>query len=89
MKKTILVTGVSGQDGANMCEYLLGNKKHEVYGMVRRSSSPNFKNCQNFLTNSNFNLVYGDLSDEVSICKLVEEIQPDYFINFAANSFVG
>jgi GDPmannose 4,6-dehydratase len=52
-------------------------------------SNPNFVNCESFLENSNFQLVYGDLTDEVSISKLVQEIQPDFFVNFAANSFVG
>ena len=87
--KKILVTGTLGQDGSNMCEYLLRDKRNKVYGMIRRSSNPNFVNCKNFLNNSNFQLVYGDLTDDISIDKLVKEIQPDYFINFAANSFVG
>ncbi len=88
-KRIVLVTGVLGQDGANMCEYLLRDTNNEVYGMIRRSSSPNFINCGKILNNKHFHLIYGDLTDEVSICKLVKDIQPDYFINFAANSFVG
>ncbi len=87
--RKILVTGTLGQDGANMCEYLLRNPDNKVYGMIRRSSNPNFINCGSFLENENFQLVYGDLTDETSLDKLVKEIQPDYFINFAANSFVG
>jgi len=87
--KKILVTGTLGQDGANMCEFLLKDPGNEVYGMIRRAAAPNFTNCKNFLAHDRFNLVYGDLVDEVSICNLVKEIQPDYFINFAANSFVG
>lgn len=89
MKQRVFVTGVLGQDGANMVEYLLKNTDHDVFGMLRRSSNPNFINCQSFLTNSRFKLVYGDLSDSVSIDNLVREIQPDYFINFGAQSFVG
>jgi GDPmannose 4,6-dehydratase len=89
MNKKILVTGVLGQDGSNMCEYLLKNQDNRVFGMVRRLSNPNFVNCKKFLDHSNFQLVYGDLTDEFSLAKLVQEIQPDYFINFAANSFVG
>tara|TARA_Y100001963_G_scaffold152076_1_gene236184 strand:+ start:2138 stop:3211 length:1074 start_codon:yes stop_codon:yes gene_type:complete len=88
-KKKVLVTGTLGQDGANMCEYLLKKKKYKVFGMVRRVSNPNFSNCEAFLDDPDFQLVYGDLTDEFSIAKLVQEIQPDYFINFAANSFVG
>tara|TARA_Y100001963_G_C6791263_1_gene455536 strand:- start:1090 stop:2136 length:1047 start_codon:yes stop_codon:yes gene_type:complete len=89
MSKKILVTGVLGQDGANMCEYLLRDSNNKVFGMIRRVSNPNFSNCKNFLEHPNFQLVYGDLVDEYSIAKLVQDIQPDYFINFAANSFVG
>lgn len=89
MKQRVFVTGVLGQDGANMVEYLLKNTDHDAFGMLRRSSNPNFINCQSFLTNSRFKLVYGDLSDSVSIDNLVREIQPDYFINFGAQSFVG
>lgn len=87
--RKILVTGTLGQDGSNMCDYLLRDPQNKVYGMIRRSSNPNFVNCQTFLNNPNFQLVYGDLTDDISIDKLVQEIQPDYFINFAANSFVG
>jgi GDPmannose 4,6-dehydratase len=87
--KKILVTGTLGQDGANMCEFLLKDPENKVYGMIRRAAAPNFVNCKNFLNHERFNLVYGDLVDEVSICNLVKEIKPDYFINFAANSFVG
>ena len=89
MSKKILVTGVLGQDGANMCEYLLRDSNNKVFGMIRRVSNPNFSNCKNFLEHPNFQLVYGDLVDEYSIAKLVQDIQPDYFINFATNSFVG
>mgnify|MGYP001195999322 FL=1 len=85
----ILVTGTLGQDGSNMCEYLLQDPNNKVYGMIRRAANPNFVNCKSFLDNENFQLVYGDLTDETSLDKLVKEIQPDYFINFAANSFVG
>lgn len=89
MNKKVLVTGVLGQDGANMCEFLLRGSTVKVFGMVRRVSNPNFVNCQKFLDHPNFQLVYGDLTDEVSLNKLVRDIQPDYFINFAANSFVA
>lgn len=90
MKKKILVTGILGQDGANMAEFLLNHSdEFEIYGMMRRSSVPNFKNIKNFKDCPRFKLVQGDLTDEVSINNLVKDIQPDYFINFAANSFVG
>lgn len=85
----VIITGILGQDGANMAEYLLEKTDYEIYGVMRRSSNPNFINCSNFLTNPKFKLVYGDLSDSVSIDSLVRDIQPDYFINFGAQSFVG
>jgi len=85
----IIVTGILGQDGANMVEYLLENTSAQIYGMARRTSNPNFINCNNFINNSRFNLIYGDLSDSISIDNAVREIQPDYFINFGAQSFVG
>ena len=85
----VLVTGILGQDGANMVEYLLANTDAKIFGMIRRTSNPNFVNCKNFIDNKNFQIIYGDLSDSVSIDTLVRDIQPDYFINFAAQSFVA
>jgi GDPmannose 4,6-dehydratase len=85
----VIVTGILGQDGANMVEYLLKNTQAKIYGMIRRTSNPNFINCQSFIKNERFQLVYGDLSDSISIDNLVRDIQPNYFINFAAQSFVG
>jgi GDPmannose 4,6-dehydratase len=89
--KNVVVTGILGQDGANMAEYLLSrcDISCKVYGMMRRSANPNFVNTKKFEKHPNFEFIYGDLSDEVSIDKIVKDIQPDYFINFAANSFVG
>lgn len=89
MYKKALITGVLGQDGANMCEYLLKKGGIKIFGMIRRASNPNYVNCEAFINHPDFQLVYGDLSDSVSLEKLVKDIQPDYFINFAANSFVG
>ena len=92
--KKVLITGILGQDGANMAEYLLDNvvlypEGLEVYGMMRRTSNVNKSNIKAFENDPYFNLVYGDLTDEISLDKLVKEIQPDYFVNFGANSFVG
>jgi GDPmannose 4,6-dehydratase len=85
----ILITGILGQDGANMAEYLLANTNAQIFGMMRRTSNPNFVNCVNFINNPRFKFVYGDLSDSISIDSLVNDIKPDYFINFGAQSFVG
>ncbi len=85
----IIITGILGQDGANMCEYLLKNTDAQIYGMMRRTSNPNFINCNKFINNNRFKFIYGDLTDSISIDNTIIEIQPDYFINFAAQSFVG
>lgn len=85
----IIITGILGQDGANMCEYLLQNTNARIYGMMRRSANPNFVNSSNFINNDRFKFVYGDLTDSVSLDSLVNDIKPDYFINFGAQSFVG
>jgi GDPmannose 4,6-dehydratase len=87
--KKVVITGILGQDGANMAEYLLRETDYKVYGMMRRSANPNFINAKEFKDDNNFEFLYGDLTDEVSINNLVKDIKPDYFINFAANSFVG
>ncbi len=93
MSKKVIITGVTGQDGSYMAEYLLNLRKDEdkliVYGVARRSSTPNTTNLKNVLKHPGFHLVYGDLSDSQSIDSLVKEIEPDYFVNLAAQSFVA
>ena len=89
MSKKVLITGILGQDGANMAEYLLETTDNLIYGMQRRSGSPNFHNIKDLIAHDRFSLVDGDLTDSVSINDLVLKIQPDYLINFGANSFVG
>lgn len=84
----VLVTGVTGQDGSYMAELCLGIGA-EVYGMIRRTSTVNDSNYRHLLNNPKFKVVYGDLLDGFSIDTLIRDIQPDYFINFAAQSFVG
>lgn len=88
-QKRVLVTGVSGQDGSYMADYLLANTNHLVFGMVRRTAKPDYKNMAEALKNPRFKLVTGDLSDSTSIDNVVKEVMPDYFINLAAQSFVG
>lgn len=87
--KKVVVTGITGQDGSYMVDHLLETTDHKVYGVVRRSSNLNTLNISHFLQNPKFTLVTGDLSDSQSIDNLVHEIKPDYFINLAAQSFVG
>jgi GDPmannose 4,6-dehydratase len=87
-KKSIIVTGVTGQDGSHMVDYLLANTDYEIFGCVRRLSVYNHKNISH-INNDRFHLINFDLIDSHSISRVVEKIKPDYFINLAAQSFVG
>lgn len=92
MSKKVLITGILGQDGATMAEYLLRNTDVEVLGLYRRTTKPNFHNIDDFseeFAGIRFSLIQGDITDEVSINNVVNQYKPDYLINFAANSFVG
>ncbi len=80
-----LITGVTGQDGSYLAELLLEHG-YEVYGMVRRSSTENFERIEHL--RDKIHLRQGDLLDQLSLIKLMEEIQPDEVYNLAAMSFV-
>ena len=86
--KKVIVTGVTGQVGSYMVDYLLANTDYKIYGAIRRLSVPNHKNIEH-IASDRFEIVEMDLSDEHSIFSTVQNIKPDFFINFAANSFVG
>jgi GDPmannose 4,6-dehydratase len=88
-KPCVFVTGVSGQDGSHMVDYLLKNTNHFVIGGARRLSVDNHKNIAHLENEPRFQLVNFDLTDSHSVYKLVERAQPAYFINFAAQSFVA
>ncbi len=92
MKKA-LITGVTGQDGAYLSELLL-SKCYEVHGIKRRSSSFNTDRIDHLyqdphITNRNFILHYGDLTDSTSLIRIIQEIQPDEIYNLAAQSHVA
>ncbi|GLX67371.1 GDP-mannose 4,6-dehydratase [Paenibacillus glycanilyticus] len=96
MAKIALITGVTGQDGSYLAEFLL-EKGYEVHGIIRRSSSYNQERLEELLTeeeaktilnNSNFHLHYGDVTDALNITRLINEIQPDEIYNLAAQSHV-
>lgn len=89
MSKKVIITGVTGQDGSYMADLLLEKTDYEIYGMVRRASTNNYHNIQHLLNNKRFKIVMGDLSDSQSIDNIVKDVLPDYFINLAAQSFVG
>ena len=88
MKKAF-ITGVAGQDGSYLSEYLL-ELGYEVHGMVRRSSTVENQSARllGLETNPNFHTHYGDLLDQTSIEKLLTEIKPDEIYNLAAQSHV-
>lgn len=86
MSKTALITGITGQDGSYLAEYLL-DKGYEVYGLVRRLSIPNLGNIQHMA--DDLHLLDGDLMDQSSLNSAVKEAEPDEVYNLAAQSFVG
>ena len=92
MKKRALITGITGQDGAYLAEYLL-KKGYEVHGIKRRSSLFNTERIDHLfqdphLENRNLILHYGDLTDSMNITRLIQEVQPDEIYNLAAMSHV-
>ena len=87
--KKIIVTGVTGQDGSHMVDYLLKHTKHTIIGGVRRLSVKNHKNIAHLKDNPRFFLIDLDVTDAQNTDRVIAEHKPDYFINFAANSFVG
>jgi len=89
MKQNIIVTGVTGQDGSHMADYLLKNTNYDVYGGVRRLSVKNHDNIKHLENEPRFHLFDLELSDSHSIQNSIIKLKPKYFINFAAQSFVG
>ena len=90
--KVALITGVTGQDGAYLSEFLLA-KGYEVHGMKRRSSSFNTERVDHLYLDpheheTKFNLHYGELTDATNLIRLVKEIQPTEIYNLAAQSHV-
>ena len=87
-EKTVMITGVSGQDGSLMADYLLKNTTHNIVGGARRLAVHNHGNFTHLEGQPRFSLVNFDLTDIHSIDKLIREIRPHYFINLAAQTFV-
>ena len=85
----VFVTGVTGQDGSHMVDYLLKKTDLSVIGGARRLSVDNHINLKHLENEPRFQLVNFDLTDSHSIYKIIEVAKPDYFINFAAQSFVA
>src|SRR5271157_2321915 len=93
MRKVALISGITGQDGAYLAEFLL-RKDYIVHGIKRRSSLFNTDRIDHLyqdphVENKNFVLHYGDLTDSSNLIRIVQEIQPDEIYNLAAQSHVG
>jgi GDPmannose 4,6-dehydratase len=87
--KKVIITGVTGQDGSFMADYLLKNTEHTIVAGVRRLSVKNHDNISHLVDNPRFRLIDLDVADQANTEIVIAEEKPDYFINFAANSFVG
>ncbi len=91
--KTALITGVTGQDGSYLAEFLL-QKGYKVHGIKRRASSFNTERIDHIyedplISNTLFHLHYGDLSDSSNLTRIIKEVQPDEVYNLAAQSHVA
>ncbi len=92
-KKVALITGITGQDGAYLAEFLL-DKGYVVHGIKRRSSSINTNRIDHLyqephINNKKFILHYGDLADSMNLVRLIKELQPDEIYNLGAQSHVA
>lgn len=94
MKKKALITGITGQDGSYLAEFLL-EKGYEVHGIKRRASSFNTQRIDHIFEdphhsdNKNLILHYGDLSDASNLTRIISEVEPDEIYNLAAQSHVA
>jgi GDPmannose 4,6-dehydratase len=93
MMKTALITGITGQDGSYLAEFLLGRPDYAVHGLVRRSSSLNRQRIDPIFvrdgsTRERFHLHYADLADASSLSTLIDRLRPDEVYNLGAQSHV-
>jgi GDPmannose 4,6-dehydratase len=86
-QKTALITGITGQDGSYLAEFLL-SQGYSVHGVVRRASSLNTGRIHHLLENPRLELHFGDLSDSSGLIRLTSEVRPDEIYNLAAQSHV-
>ena len=85
--KTALITGVTGQDGSYLAEFLL-EKGYNVHGVVRRSATEKRERIDHLEGHPHFHLHYGDLADSMSLVRIVGLVKPDELYNLAAQSHV-
>jgi GDPmannose 4,6-dehydratase len=86
--KKAIISGLTGQDGSYLAENLL-DKGYEVYGIVRRVSTPNYINIQHLLEEPNLHLEEGDITDFSSLIRIFKRVNPDEIYNLAAQSYVA
>ena len=95
--KTALITGVNGQDGSYLAEFLL-EKGYQVYGIIRRSSVDNMERIIHLLSEKHerkqsedgrFKLLWGDITDSINLVRIISDIKPDEIYNLAAQSHVA
>ena len=86
--KTAVITGVSGQDGSYLAEFLLDHD-YRVFGLYRRTSNYNLSRINHLLNNAQFKLLEFDLTDPSSINNIIKDTKPDEFYNLAAQSHVA
>src|SRR5699024_8072689 len=87
MIKIALITGITGQDGSYLAEFLL-EKGYEVHGITRRASISNTARIDHLIKNNSITLHDGDLSDSSSLVRIIALVQPDEIYNLAAQSHV-
>lgn len=88
MNKVALITGVNGMDGSHLADFLLA-KDYTVFGLERRTSRPNRINTGHLEKNPDFHFIIGDLADQNSLLKALNQSKPQEVYNLAAQSFVG
>ena len=87
MSKVALITGITGQDGSYLAEFLL-EKGYEVHGIIRRASLPNTARIEHLMAAGSIRLHEGDLSDSSSLLRVINIVRPDEIYNLAAQSHV-
>ena len=93
MAKTVLITGITGQDGSYLAELLI-EKGYEVHGIKRRASSLNTERIDHLYQDPHeldprFILHYGDLTDSTNLIRIIQQVQPDEIYNLGAQSHVA
>ena len=89
MKSTVLITGITGQVGSQLADYILENTEHDVVGMMRWQEP--IDNIQHLTDRINqkdrIYLYYADLNDAMSVTRMIEEVRPDYISHLGAQSY--